>query len=182
MFVEADPHANAKFWLDVLDEVIKVLALVVGALWTAVNFVRGRTFKRKLELTTSGKTFHKNGELYVSIVCHLKNVGNSKYPIEQKGTACQIYIHDGTGFQVYRTYPIFAQHDWIEPGEQIDDPLLQKLPNDESRLIAIRIRLRVVCGNIVWNSSCIVEVPDREAERGQLAQAMDGASRAEAVK
>ncbi|MGD0801035.1 MAG: hypothetical protein ABR906_06950 [Terracidiphilus sp.] len=160
MLIELDPHADAKFWLDVADAILKFIALLVGATWTWMNYLRGRTYKRKLELGTAGKLFKRNGKLYLSIVCRLKNVGQSKYPIEQVGSACQVLAFIGLKPELFRTYPVFEEHGWIEPGEQIDHPLMMRITVDESKLVGLQIKLIIVSGGIVWTSSCIVEVPD----------------------
>jgi hypothetical protein len=131
-----------------------------------MNYMRGRTYKRKLELGTSGKLFRKNGKLYLSIVCRLKNVGQSQYPIEQVGSACQISAYLEPGTEVIRTYPVFEEHAWIEPGEQIDNPLFMRVPVDEAKLVGLGVRLRLVSGDIEWNSRCIVDVPDASPDAG----------------
>lgn len=162
MLTEPDIHANAKFWLDVADAILKFIALLVGAAWTWMNYLRGRTYKRKLELETTGKLFRRNGKLYLSIVCRLKNVGLAVYPIKQEGTACQIFAFMGLKPELVRTYPVFMEHGWIEPGEQIDHPLMVRIAVDESRLVGLQVKLRIVSGEIEWNSSCIVEFPDAD--------------------
>jgi len=72
MLTEPDIHANAKFWLEVADAIVKFIALLVGAAWALMNYLRGRTYKRKLELGITGKLFRRNGKLYLSILCRLK--------------------------------------------------------------------------------------------------------------
>ena len=95
MLTEPDIHANAKFWLEVADAIVKFVALLVGAAWALMNYLRGRTYKRKLELGITGKLFRRNGKLYLSVLCRLKNVGLAMYPIKQEGSACQIFAFMG---------------------------------------------------------------------------------------
>jgi hypothetical protein len=162
MFDAPDPHANAKFWLDVADDIIKFIALLVGAAWTWMNYLRGRTYKRKLEADVTGHLFRKNAQLYLSIHCQLKNVGQSEYPIEQHGSGCQVIAYSGGPPELLWTFSVFTEHGWLEPGEQIDEPLLLRVRVDPTRLIGLRLHLKVVSGGIEWNSSCIVESADPE--------------------
>lgn len=160
MLAGSDAHSSARFWLDVADVIVKVIALAVGAAWTWMNYLRGRTYTRKLELGVTGKLFRKNEELYISLLCRLKNVGQSKSAINQVGTACEISAYEGTESELLRTYSVFEDHTFIEPGEQIEQPLLMKLIVKEEHLIGIRLNLRIVSGENEWNSSCFVEAPD----------------------
>jgi len=92
MLTEPDIHANAKFWLDVADAIVKFIALLVGAAWALMNYRRGR----------------------------------------------------------------------IEPGEQIEHPLMVRIAVDESKLVGLQIKLIILSGTIVWTSSSIIEFPDPE--------------------
>jgi hypothetical protein len=162
MLTEPDIHANAKFWLDVADAIVKFAALVVGGLWALMNYRRGRTYKRKLELGITGKLFRRNGKLYLSILCRLKNVGLGIYPIKQEGSACQIFAFMRLKPEHVRTYSVFTDHGWIEPGEQIEHPLIVRIAVDESKLVGLQVKLIILSGDIVWTSSCIIEFPDME--------------------
>src|SRR5271168_3492517 len=85
----AQPHATARFWLDVIDEVIKAIAVLVGAAWTWMNYRRSRTYAKKLELQLSGSSFRREG-LYVEINAGLKNLGASRHRPQQEGTTCEL--------------------------------------------------------------------------------------------
>ena len=83
--------------LDIIDKVVKILAVLIGGAWAYLNYRRGRTFKKRLELTICGKTISRNGVLLLSGSAQLKNVGLSKVPIQQKGTAILISnLHAGS--------------------------------------------------------------------------------------
>ena len=165
MLAEQDPNANAKFWLTVVDAGIKFVALLVGAAWTWMIYLRGRTFKHRPVLGTSGKLFKKNGRLYLSVICKLKNVGQSKYEIESKGTACQVWaLTNGAPApeELIWVSDVFTAHRWLEPGGQVDDPLLIQIPPQlsENTIVALRVGLRVVSAGVESNISSIVEVGD----------------------
>src|SRR5665213_3298959 len=82
-------HPYGAFWLDVADKGIKALAVIIGGIWTYINFIRSRTFKRKLEPSVSGEIFEKDGNYYILVSKRLKNVGQAQYTIRQKGTALE---------------------------------------------------------------------------------------------
>lgn len=145
---EVHPYAN--FWLDVSDKALKTLAVLIGGLWTWVNFRKSRTFKRKLEASVSGEIFCQAGRFYLAIVCHLKNVGLGVYEIQQKGTACIVTALKFPENERVRVLAVFEDHQWIEPGEQIDEPILIEVP-DPNTFIALRLVLRVVSAGIEWN-------------------------------
>jgi hypothetical protein len=92
----------------------------------------------------------------------LKNVGLAVYPIEQEGSACQVFAFMRLKPELVRTYPVFTDHGWIEPGEQIEHPLMVRIAVDESKLIGLQIKLIILSGGIVWTSSSILEFPDPE--------------------
>jgi hypothetical protein len=69
--------------LDIIDKVTKIIALFIGAGWAYLNYLRGRTFKRRLEPSITGKTIRSKGLLLLSGVAQVKNVGLSKVVIQQ---------------------------------------------------------------------------------------------------
>lgn len=152
------PYWN--FWLDVADKGIKALALIVGAVWTYINVIRSRTYKRKLELSISGRIFNKNGAYYLFASCQLKNVGQSKYTIQQRGTYLGAFTISDKGVEKrVLALEIFKDHGWIEPGEQICEPQIAPIP-DPRTFVVLKLQLRVVSDGVEWNASCIAKETD----------------------
>ena len=149
-------HPYGSFWLDVADKAIKALAVIVGGAWTYINYVRARTFKRKLESNISGEIFSKNSKFFVLASCRLKNVGQSVYNIQQKGTAVQAIALRDEGRDIVRVCEVFKEHGWIEPGEQIEEPMVIPIV-DPSTFVALKLCLRVVSEGVEWNASCILK-------------------------
>lgn len=172
----ATPPADQKITLDVIDRVVKIAAVILGGIWTYLNYVRGRTFKRRLELKISGKVSPGVGACVwmVSGAAQAKNVGLSKVDIEASGTA--IVIDDMVPGASKKGAPkiveveirggvlgIFDRHRWIEPGETIEESFVAPLPVRDNRA-AVRLRLRIVSRhrifkNIEWNADAIAELP-----------------------
>jgi hypothetical protein len=162
--------------LDIIDKAVKIAAVIIGALWGYLNYVRGRTFKKRLELTICGKTLRRGGALLLSGSAQLKNVGLSKVAIQQRGTA--ILIYDLKASSSVEREPIsaleertlvqsvFENHGWIEPGETIEESFLLQLPEKRER-IGIKLELRIVAAHIEWNANSMVELenPSSASER-----------------
>jgi len=161
-----EPASPLPSILDIIDKVTKIVALLIGGAWAYLNYVRGRTFKKRLELKISAKQVQSKAGLLLSGAAQIKNVGLSKFPIEQKGTAILFFdlkasapvkqlveaIEVSAGVR-----EVFKDHAWIEPGETIAEDFLLQLPEDEDRL-AMKLELRVVAAHIEWNANCIVEL------------------------
>ena len=152
--------------LDVIDKVAKILAVIIGACWAYVNYIRGRTFKRRLEPSISGKMIQTEGAVLLSGLAQVKNVGLSKVLIQQKGTAIEILCHtlesaDGgpprLAHKSVAVREVFKVHGWIEPGEQIEESFLMLIPEDNDT-VALGLRLRIVSEHIEWNADSIVEI------------------------
>jgi hypothetical protein len=178
--------ADFKFWVD---SGLKFTALVFGAGWTVHHYLRGRTYARKPVLTVGGRLFRKNGQHYLSILCRVKNVGQSKYVFKHKGLACLVWVFTRSAPNIpWLVYPsrVFQLHKWVEPGAQIEDTLLVPIPShvpelqekgtpkplirgkpislDESNVIAFRLGLRVVSrrGGTEWNTCSMIAVPETD--------------------
>lgn len=164
MLLDASVHPYGSFWLDVADKAIKGIAVLVGGAWTYSNFLRARTFRPRIECTVSGQIFRKNGQAYALVSCVLKNAGQSKYVISQKGTYLEPIALTPAGRVKLPGAEVFSEHAWIEPGEQIVDPVVLAIP-DPTDFVAVRLNLRVVSEGIEWNASCVL--PDTEAQEVQ---------------
>jgi hypothetical protein len=151
--------------LDIIDKVIKILALLIGAGWAYLNYRRGRTFKRRLEPTITGKTIRSQGILLLSGVAQVKNVGLSKVAVQQRGTAIEILAilrrpegkKLGLDTADVDVCSVFEAHGWIEPGETIEESFLVSVP-ERPDILAFRLRLRIVSGGIEWNCDSVVEI------------------------
>lgn len=151
-----------------LDDALKATALVVGAAWTYLNYVRGRTFRKRLDIEITGKILEYPDVLVFSGMCHLKNIGLAKTAFDQVGTGVSInalYQAATSGDSPFPrveevvVLPLFEKHDWVEPGETICDPFVAILPKQEDRLIGVRTNVMVSNGKITWQAAQITEAP-----------------------
>lgn len=107
MFAETTLHPHISFWLDIVDKAVKVVAVLLGGAWTLMHYLRGRTFKRRLEPGVNGLLFRSGGEAYVVVTCTLKNLGLSKCDLDFPGTWCEVQQMKPAGRQTVRRFPIF---------------------------------------------------------------------------
>ena len=163
------PFFTAKLSLDTVDTALKCLAVIVGGLWTYLNYVRGRTFRKRLELTPSGTITDQGGTLFFSGQCLAKNVGLSKIPVQQRGTGFTLYalrLVPNAGRQPHivedlvTALPLFERHGWIEPGEAIADPFFTLLPAftaAQGTLLGVRVVILISNGKTVWSASQLIQ-------------------------
>ncbi len=158
--------------LDIIEKIATIVAIFVGGVWAYINYLRGRTFKRRLEPSITAKTFRAKGLLVLSGTAQLKNVGLSKVTIRQEGTAIEVVaITDKPGEEAANrlgtkdiaVLSVFERHGWIEPGEPIGESFLVPVPQDDD-ILAFRIRLRVVSEGIFsqkieWNCDSVADLP-----------------------
>jgi hypothetical protein len=161
-----EPTLSLSTALDIVDKATKIAALFIAGAWGYLNYVRGRTFEKRLELKISAKEVKSKTGLLLSGNAQMKNVGLSKFPVEQKGTAILVYDLKASGVTDRLTEPIedsigvrevFKDHAWIEPGETVAEDFILEVPQNKERL-AIKLDLRVVAAHIEWNANGILEV------------------------
>lgn len=169
---QAAAHPTLSTVLDLIDKIVKVVAVLIAAAWGYLNYRRGRTFKRRLEPRISGKIFVRNNTYLLCGQAQLKNVGLSVVTIEQKGTAIlvddQLLVEEAgkparVEMQRVKVLEVFGAHGWIEPGEPIEQSFLIALPEAKNR-VAARLRLRIVSHGVEWNDDSIAEIIEPAAD------------------
>ena len=95
----------------------------------------------------------------------VRNIGLSKVPIQQRGSALLIYSVGKEGQlpsfpgqvqwdEPVAAFDVFAGQKWVEPSEPIAESLLVALPHGDA--LAYKIALKVVSGKIWWTAETIV--------------------------
>ncbi len=151
----------------------KIALAAAGGAWTILNYLRGRTFRRRLELKVTGEILIESDIRFLSIVATIKNVGLSKARIFQEGTWVKIFrLQKKTQSDALAlphetrlgTGPIFAAHGWVEPGEEVNDVLFVQLPAKTPEDIAVRVEFRVKSQERRWLPPAEFEQVDDAAE------------------
>jgi len=151
---------------DIINNFLTIIALLVGGVWTYYNFIKGRLYKNRLEPKVDAQFVKHNQGTGLLISYQVKNVGLSKVPIKQEGSAIEIFTCDLSQYNPHHEsiiwddltiLSIFIKHQWIEPGETIEEQQLINLVKEES--IAVKITLKLVSKQRVeWNAVKIVPV------------------------
>ena len=114
---------DAKTVADIVGTLITALAVIVGALWAYYRFVKGRTYRPRLEVSMGGEWFTVDGKRLLLARVRLKNIGASVVELLQKGTGLRVSTLGDSdsprtvSWMQGRVYTILDEHAWIEPGE-----------------------------------------------------------------
>jgi len=164
-FVYGDPAAkstldNAKDIADIISSAITALAIIIGGAWAYFKFVRGRTYRPRVEMQLAGQWWRTEGKCLLRARVTIKNVGSSKLKLRQKGSGLRVSVLDSdqspppasARWREGKVYTIFDQHDWIESGETVSDVVLLDLGVPETSPVLLEGRMvwpRLIGRNIV---------------------------------
>lgn len=157
---EAQPDSSG--WhqnIDSLEKLVTVLAIIVGGVWAWLKFFRGRTFRSRLELMVSAKIITSGPNRFLKATMQMKNVGLSQVKLKKDALYLDVYLIDvakvkpeqalyRATWEEPRTFEVFQDHGWVEPGEEINDQLLFQLP--ESEQLACKLKLTVNSPATSW--------------------------------
>jgi hypothetical protein len=151
-------------WIGNSKDIAAIIAIVVGGIWTYLNYFRGRTYRPRLECKLDVTLVKDHSRSFLNIAANVKNVGLSRVQIQQKGTALLVHaLQPQSSPSVpmrshwdpnYRVFEVFKDHEWIEPGEPISQPLFVQLPHQPAP--AYRLVLKLTSGGIWWTAEAIV--------------------------
>lgn len=143
-------------WLDVAGTVVDTLgslitafAVVAGGLWAYFKFVKGRTYRPRLEVRLDGGWIEVAGRHQFHARVFAKNIGGTSVQLIQHGSALAMstVADPELGkrrriWHVVTKQAIFKEHQWVEPLEQVGDELLLDL--DVGAPIVVQMELRLV--------------------------------------
>jgi len=156
--LDAPIHPVATFWLGVLDEIIKLAAVFIGALWALWNFRKSRTYNQKLDLEIVGTVFIKN-DLYGDVLVTAKNIGASRHIVQKAGSFIEVsVILDDLSEHIVELFQVFTDDDSMEPGESINDTGFWSIAPPIDNIVWVKLDLRVVSKELEWRSSSLVRV------------------------
>ncbi len=138
---------DVKTVAEIVGTLITALAVVVGAVWAYYRFVKGRTYRPRLEVSMGGEWLTIDGKRLLLARVRLKNIGASVVELLQKGTGLRVSSladSDEPGIVSWlpgRVYTILEEHAWIEPGETVSDDVLLRLAVAEGQPVLFEARL-----------------------------------------
>lgn len=136
---QAGALSTVQTWADIAQKTAATVAIVGTAGWAYFKFVRGRTFRRRLELTISGEVRRGPGIVYLLTNSTAKNIGLSKFEIDHDKSGLRVMTHASEGavteprlaeWQPLSTWPVFEGHGLLEPGEPAAEELLIEIPDE----------------------------------------------------
>lgn len=144
----------------IVDIVVKILGSIAAATWTLFAFLKERRLRPRLELHISGKIISINKGTFAIATVQIKNAGLAKVDIDKIGSALLIYplssqedVNNWNHFE--QVLPIMEEHQWIEPGETIEDTVLIYLKEKDEELIKLHLRLN--SKNVTWEIDAFIE-------------------------
>jgi hypothetical protein len=126
---------NVKSVVDIIGTSVTAVALIIGGIWAYFKFVKGRTYRPRLEVELSGQWRLIDGKHLLQAHISVKNIGASVVTLLQNGTGLRVSVlarHQPTApaqvaWESLRVFEVLVDHAWIEPGETVSDDLLLDL-------------------------------------------------------
>lgn len=139
-------------WADIAQKTAATVAIFGTAGWAYFKFVRGRTFRRRAELTISGEVRRGPGVVYLLTNSTAKNIGLSKFEVDHEKSGLRVMTHASgeadavteprlAEWKPLSTWPVFEGHGLLEPGEPAAEELLMEIPDEG--FTAFRLQLWV---------------------------------------
>jgi hypothetical protein len=146
---EASSLDNMKAIVDIIGTAVTAAAVVIGGIWAYFRFVKGRTYRPRLEPGLSGEWRLIDGKCLLQARVTVKNIGASKVTLLQKGTGLRVSVLAAgqppipapAEWEILKVFEILREHEWIEPDETIYDDLLLNLGTFEPVLTLFEARL-----------------------------------------
>ena len=152
------------FYIEYIEAVLSVLAVIAGGVWVFFNYVRKRTYEEKSILKLNGNVVYLGSSILLAFELSIKNIGNSRVFIRQDATRLSIYgyaaeMDNAAGvrnvdWNHMETSSILLDAEWIEPGEEIrNEALFEVNANNYSCFKAV---LQVASKEAIWTDSTII--------------------------
>lgn len=148
-----------------LQKLFTIVALVIGGIWAYFNFFKGRTYRPRLELQIDGRVMCKEETSYVAVRVRMKNVGLTKFEMQRESSGLKVSSYETLTDLEYALSPraepqggvfsMFQFHQWIEPGETIEDEHLVAVPGCEH--LAFLLEYRIPSKRITWRARTIID-------------------------
>jgi hypothetical protein len=131
------PGSALSTFLTEAETALRIAGYIVAGSWAYFKFFKGRTFKPRLDIKVSARASRNPLEVYLVATLNLKNIGLSK-----------VHLFEGSGLELCSQKPLLSppfplspeweseavfqaleKHEWVEPGESIEDQVLIVLPS-----------------------------------------------------
>lgn len=143
--------------LESIERWLKILAYVAAASWAIFHFYMSRVYRPRVDPTIQLSLYRTFAPQVLTISIRIKNVGLGKIDLRGPGKAITVYVFDEKEDDDWRqmgVYDILHRHEWIEPGETIQDALV--VPGDFTDVAVVRAELDFSAGGTAWNATAVV--------------------------
>lgn len=131
------------------DSLAKIIAVIAAAVFGYWKFLHGRVFHPRLETSISVSARVESGRVFLEVLCKLKNVGLSKVDLDRKLSAIRLFFCTPGSSDRLAKWPqdalfavdAFANHEWIESGETIEDSHVFIFDNVVGQLCRAELRV-----------------------------------------
>jgi hypothetical protein len=106
--------------VDVLQKIFTILAIIVGGVWAYYNFIRSRTYHKRVDLEVSPKIIDDGHKILIMYTIEVKNVGLSKLEIENDLSSIEILASMGEEKWYTLVTHSLQREIKIEPGRTSD--------------------------------------------------------------
>jgi len=145
--------SNTQKLVDIAQQLVTIIAIIVGGFWAYFNFVKGRFYRPRLELDISGEVTLHDDISYLLVTGEVKNVGLSKFENTQATTLEVLWCEAEEGITIpesiwWERFPedpawsLFEAHEWIEPGETIEDKRVIMIPGHHYFAFQVKLIIR----------------------------------------
>jgi hypothetical protein len=146
---EATPLDNIKTFVDIVGTSVTAVALIIGGVWAYFKFVKGRTYRPRLEVGLFGQWRSVDDKDLVQARITVKNIGASVVTLLQEGTGLRVSVlapdqpkaPTSAIWERLKVFEILTDHNWIEPGETVSDDLMLDLGVSDPMLTLFEARL-----------------------------------------
>jgi hypothetical protein len=164
----------------IVRDAVTAVALIIGGGFAYFKFIRGRTFRPRLNLVVTSKVRREQGVLHVLMDCGARNIGARELRITAEGTAVRLLASSVVSTQDMEQSPQSSQSGWdligvwqpveaktLEPEEPLEDSVLVAIPDGGQAALRVEFSVSIPSGES-WQASDIVFLAgedDNEHER-----------------
>jgi hypothetical protein len=167
------PTSTLSTVIDNVQKVAQIVGILAAGIWAYYLFFRGRTFQPRLEPTLEASVMQLGPARYLKAKARVKNVGLSKVTFDRSASGFRVFTIQSQDaptamcpveWNRERTLDVFKDHDWIEPGETIEDNWLLSLPTLQQHTV-FRLEIKLAGAKTDWYASAMVELAANPTSR-----------------
>jgi hypothetical protein len=111
---------------------LQSIAIIAGIIAAYYKFVKEKPHASRIQPAVSGTAEVHDGIIYIRAKVSAQNNGQVEVDLDVELTALEILSRKvgGEGWEYRCIASIFEQHEWVRPGEEIEDQIWVEIPYD----------------------------------------------------